>query len=247
MESRIYNVNLQSGYNTLTYIGISQYDAGVPLQFNVYDGATAASFPVGTTVKIQGVRPSGVGFNIDCTLTDNVVTVDTTTDMTGEAGKFPVEIRFESSGVDVGTVNFIFLIEKAPHPDGTIDADITRQLEFIERLEAVEDGKVPYPTPNTYGIQGQVLSTLGNGQTEWIDIATGGALTEEIVDMLMAVLTNAVYVSDQSANLETLREMLEEITPHVPTNDIDVFGNTILINATVEAPTPDADNGWLII
>ena len=41
--------------------------------------------------------------------------------------------------------------------------------------------------------------------------------------------------------------MLEEITPHVPTNDIDVFGNTILINATVEAPTPDADKGWLII
>lgn len=139
MESRIYNVNLQSGYNTLTYIGISQYDAGVPLQFNVYDGATAASFPVGTTAKIQGVRPSGVGFNIACTLTDNVVTVDTVTDMTGEAGKFPVEIRFESSGVDVGTVNFVFLIEKAPHPDGTVDADITRQQEVLDKLNELEE------------------------------------------------------------------------------------------------------------
>ena len=138
MESRIYNVNLQSGYNTLTYIGISQYDAGVPLQFNVYDGAVAASFPVGTTAKIQGVRPSGVGFNIDCTLTDNVVTVDTVTDMTGEAGKFPAEIRFEYSGVDVGTVNFILLIEKAPHPDGTVDADITRQQEVLDKLEELE-------------------------------------------------------------------------------------------------------------
>ena len=139
MESRIYNVNLQSGYNTLTYIGISQYDAGVPLQFNVYDGATAASFPAGTTAKIQGVRPSGVGFNESCTLTDNVVTVDTVTDMTGEAGKFPVEIRFTASGVDVGTVNFIFQIERAPHPDGTIDADITRQQEFVDRVEDIED------------------------------------------------------------------------------------------------------------
>lgn len=139
MESRIYNVNLQSGYNTLTYIGISQYDAGVPLQFNVYDGAVAASFPVGTTAKIQGVRPSGVGFNISCTLANNVVTVDSSTDMTGEAGKFPVEIRFEYSGVDVGTVNFTFLIEKAPHPDGTVDADITHEQEFIDRLEAIEE------------------------------------------------------------------------------------------------------------
>ena len=139
MESRIYNVNLQSGYNTLTYIGISQYDAGVPLQFNVYDGATAASFPVGTTATIMGVRPSGVGFSIACTLTDNVVTVDSSTDMTGEAGKFPVEIRFTASGVDVGTVNFVFLVEKAPHPDGTIDADITHEQEFIDRLEAIEE------------------------------------------------------------------------------------------------------------
>ena len=138
MESRIYNVNLQSGYNTLTYIGISQYDAGVPLQFNVYDGATAASFPVGTTATIMGVRPSGVGFSIACTLTDNVVTVDSSTDMTGEAGKFPVEIRFEYSGVDVGTVNFTFIIEKAPHPDGTVDADITRQQEVLDKLEELE-------------------------------------------------------------------------------------------------------------
>ena len=203
MESRIYNVNLQSGYNTLTYIGISQYDAGVPLQFNVYDGATAASFPSGTTAKIQGVRPSGVGFNIDCTLTDNVVTVDSSTDMTGEAGKFPVEIRFEYSGVDVGTVNFIFLIEKAPHPDGTIDADITHEQEFIDRLEALEEeivtdktlrirdraadaksagdairtltanmaSKVSVPQGG-YGTSGQVLSTLGNGATQWVDRLT---------------------------------------------------------------------------
>ena len=203
MESRIYNVNLQSGYNSLTYIGISQYDAGVPLQFNVYDGAVAASFPAGTTATIMGVRPSGVGFSIACTLTDNVVTVDSSTDMTGEAGKFPVEIRFTASGVDVGTVNFIFLIEKAPHPDGTVDADITRQETFIERLEQIEadivtdkmlqtrdrpadakstgDGlrtlaanmgnKVSVPIGG-FGTSGQVLSTLGNGQTQWVDRLT---------------------------------------------------------------------------
>lgn len=203
MESRIYNVNLQSGYNTLTYIGISQYDTGVPLKFIIYDGATAASFPAGTTAKIQGVRPSGVGFNESCTLADNVVTVNSSTDMTGEAGKFPVEIRFESSGVDVGTVNFIFLIEKAPHPDGTVDADITRQQGVLDRLEALEEEIVPDQTlrirgraadakstgdglrtlatnlgnkisvpTGGFGTAGQVLSTRGNGQTQWVDRVT---------------------------------------------------------------------------
>lgn len=197
MESRIYNVNLQSGYNTLTYIGISQYDAGVPLQFNVYDGATAASFPAGTTATIMGVRPSGVGFSIACTLTDNIVTVDTVTDMTGEAGKFPVEIRFESSGVDVGTVNFVFLIEKAPHPDGTIDADITHEQEFIERLEAVEDDKVPFPATNKYGTAGQVLSTRGDGTTEWISGGTSGdGLTDEIKAALLQLAQKVAYIDE---------------------------------------------------
>lgn len=139
MNDRTFKLNLQAGHSNLTCVGLSQYDAGVPLQFNVYDGATAANFPAGTTATIMGVRPSGVGFSIACTLTDNVVTVDTSTDMTGEAGKFPVEIRFTASGVDVGTVNFVFLIEKAPHPEGTIDADITHEQEFIDRLEAIEE------------------------------------------------------------------------------------------------------------
>ena len=196
MESRIYNVNLQSGYNSLTYIGISQYDAGVPLQFNVYDGATAASFPAGTTAKIQGVRPSGVGFNIDCTLTDNVVTVDSSTDMTGEAGKFPVEIRFTASGVDVGTVNFVFAIEKAPHPDGTIDADITRQQTFIERLEAVEDDKVPFPSTNKYGIAGQVLKTLGDGTTEWTNGASGQGVSEDLKVALLQIAQKVAYIDE---------------------------------------------------
>lgn len=74
--------------------------------------------------------------------------------------------------MDVGTVNFIFLIEKAPHPDGTIDADITHEQEFIERLEALEDDKVPFPETNKYGTGGQVLSTLANGKTEWVNRTT---------------------------------------------------------------------------
>lgn len=170
MDARRYNVNLRN--NDVVSVGLSQYDAGVDLDFTIYDGAESAEFPTGTTATIMGTRPSGVGFSTACTLTGNIVSVSTSTDMTGESGTFPVEIRFTNSGIDVGTINFMFAIEAAPHPDGTIDADITRQQTFIERLEAVEDDKVPYPATDKYGTSGKVLSTLGNGATQWVDRVT---------------------------------------------------------------------------
>ena len=136
MESRRYNVNLRN--NDVVSVGLSQYDAGVDLVFNIYDGAESAEFPTGTTATIMGTRPSGVGFSTACALTGNIVSVSTSTDMTGESGTFPVEIRFTNNGIDVGTVNFNFAIERAPHPDGTIDADITHEVEVLERLENIE-------------------------------------------------------------------------------------------------------------
>lgn len=151
MDTRAYNINLRNDYFNPVAVGLSQYDEGVVLAFSVYDGTDPAVFASGTTAQIMGVRPSGVGFDVACTLTDNVVTVSTITDMTGEAGIIPVEIRFYNSGVNVGTCNFIFVIEKAAHPDGTIDADITHEQTFIERLEALETNTVTDPTLSISG------------------------------------------------------------------------------------------------
>lgn len=152
MNDRVFAVDLQSGYNDLLHVGLSQYDVGVVLEFDVFDGGAAAVFPSGTTAKIQGVRPSGVGFDISCTLNGNVVTVSTVTDMTGEAGSFPVEIRFTASGVDVGTVNFVFQIEKAAHPDGTIDADITHEQDIVDKINQILIQTTPDTTLSEAGV-----------------------------------------------------------------------------------------------
>lgn len=203
MNDRVFAVDLQSGYNDLLNVGLSQYDVGVVMQFNVYDGARIANFAEGTTVTLQGRRPSGVGFMLNGTLSANVAIFTSTTDLTGEAGCFPAELRFVSGDTDIGTVNLMVQIERAPHPDGTIDADITRQETFIERLEALEEEIVPDQTlrirgkaadakstgdairtlaanmanklsapTGGFGTAGQVLSTLGNGQTQWVDRVT---------------------------------------------------------------------------
>ena len=159
MNDRVFAVDLQSGYNDLLHVGLSQYDVGVVLEFDVFDGGAAAVFPSGTTAKIQGVRPSGVGFDISCTLNGNVVTVSTVTDMTGEAGSFPVEIRFTASGVDVGTVNFVFQIEKAAHPDGTIDADITHEQDIVDKINQILVQTTPDPTLSESGKAADAAAT----------------------------------------------------------------------------------------
>lgn len=139
MQSRDYNINLRGEYNPVTAVYLSQYDSGVELHFHVYDGTEPAGISGGAEISIMGRRPSGVGFDIPCTLvSNNLIIVSTTTDMTGEAGTFPVEIRFSRAGTDIGTVNFDFVVEKAPHPDGTVDADITRQQDVLEKLDELE-------------------------------------------------------------------------------------------------------------
>lgn len=208
MNDRIFKLNLQAGHSNLTCVGLSQYDAGVPMKFYIYDGATAASFPSGTTAKIQGVRPSGVGFNESCTLTDNVVTVDSSTDMTGEAGKFPVEIRFEYSGVDVGTVNFVMSIEKAPHPDGTIDADITHEQEFIDRLEAIE---------------------------EWIATADQG-VSDELKAALLQIAQKVVYVDEHGQDY--YNDLYDALYPPAPPATLVSISAVYTQGGTVYASTP---------
>ena len=158
MEARKITVNLQPNSGMAQRISLSQYDVGVPMQITLTDGAVSASLPSGCTAKIHGTRPSGVGFSQSCTISGNVVSVNSTTDMTGEYGHFPAEIVLESSGKVIGSANFIMNIEKSPHPDGTIDSDIIRQASVEDRLEALEGSELTFTDPNN---DGNIVITIG--------------------------------------------------------------------------------------
>lgn len=238
MDARRYNVNLRN--NDVVSVGLSQYDAGVDLVFTIYDGAESAEFPTGTTATIMGTRPSGVGFSTVCTLTGDTVSVSTSTDMTGESGTFPVEIRFTNSGIDVGTVNFMFAIEVAPHPDGTIDADITRQQTFVERLEAVEDDKVPFPTTNKYGTAGQVLKTLGDGTTEWINRASGQGVSEDLKVALLQIAQKVAYIDEDGQDYyDALYDALYPPAALVSISAVYTQSGTITNYSTLDDLRPD--------
>ena len=135
MNSRDAVVNLQPG-TSIPVVRVSQYDVGVTLNFVVFDGNEPASFDSGTTVTIQATRPSGTGFVQNCMRAGNVVTVNTVIAMTQEYGRMQAELRFVNGSIDVGTGNFVYIVEKAAHADDTIDADVNQWTGLAQQIHA---------------------------------------------------------------------------------------------------------------
>lgn len=140
MENTLLNL-IPAAY--LPEIHLSQYDVGRTITFTLKDGASDYSVPSGASVKVKATKPSGFGFEVACTFNGGTVTLVTTDTMTPENGRFPAELSIVSGNTTVGTSNFIFNIERSPHPEGTIDGDaetiIPELTLLVERIEAAAD------------------------------------------------------------------------------------------------------------
>ena len=125
------NINLIPQYTYLGNLYFSQNDVGREATINLMDGSVAYTIPTGATVKLQATKPSGLGFSVTCTYSGNVVTVVSTATMTDEAGRFPCELQVTNSGVVLGSANFMFNVERNPHPNGTTDGTAESVLNDI--------------------------------------------------------------------------------------------------------------------
>lgn len=131
------NVNTTPGQfmPTLYY---SQGDIGREFEI-VLASSDGWSIPAGATVEMVATKPSGFGFSVAGTLTDNVASFTTTETMTNEHGRYPAEIRITSNGDVIGTANFYLSGEKDPHPAETIDGDASEIMPeltlLVERVE----------------------------------------------------------------------------------------------------------------
>ena len=140
MENTLLNL-IPAAY--LPEIHLSQYDIGRTLTFTLKDGASDYSVPSGASVKVKATKPSGFGFEVACTFNGGTVTLVTTETMTLENGRFPAELSIVSGNTTIGTSNFIFNIERSPHPEGTTDGDaetiIPELTLLVERIEAAAE------------------------------------------------------------------------------------------------------------
>lgn len=154
MENTLLNL-IPSSY--IPEIHLSQYDVGRTIPFKLMEGNSEYSIPSGANIKILATKPSGLGFEVACTFSGNVVTLVNTETMSNEAGRFRAELRITSGNVILGTSNFIMNVERSPHPEGTIDGDaetllpeLTLLVERIEnsnaRIESMTATATPVPS-----------------------------------------------------------------------------------------------------
>lgn len=131
---RAYKANMIPGGVTPT-INVSQYDNDYAVTVTLIEGAEIYTPPVGATIRVEGTKPDGHGFEYPCTYQGNVVTMPIYTQMTAVSGRFPIELVVYQSGLRVGSCNIVFAVEKAPLGE---DTDISETVipDIIDAAQA---------------------------------------------------------------------------------------------------------------
>jgi hypothetical protein len=94
-------------------VHLSQNDIGRVLQFELYDGVSAASITTGTTVTVEGTKPDRHAFQYDATISGNVVTVNTVQQMVIVPGTVECTLTLTYSGQVIGTALFFMEVERS--------------------------------------------------------------------------------------------------------------------------------------
>lgn len=115
-------------------IHVSQYDVGRTLQFIIYNGSSQYVFTSGESAILLGTKPDGHIFIYDLTISNNVLSIDTTEQMLAIPGNVKAEIRVQGADKDIGTANFIFSVEESPIYKDIIYSD--SEIPAIEKAAA---------------------------------------------------------------------------------------------------------------
>lgn len=127
-------LNLIPG-SVMPVVNVSQYDKARQFSITVYEGASTYSL-TGKDVQIRGTKPDGNGFAYDATdgvvsVSGSTVTISTTQQMTAVGGQTMAELRITQSGVILGTLNFVLMVEPSALSDDTPISDT--DIPAIER------------------------------------------------------------------------------------------------------------------
>ena len=189
METR--NVNITPGGAT-PVIHVSQNDVGRPIAINVTDGDDWYDL-TGCTVKLQGTKPSGLGYTVTGTVSGHKVTIVTTLQMTDEHGNIASELKITKNNTVIGTANIILAVEKDPHQPGTTDGSaetlVPELTILVERIE--EDAE--QITAEMTSLKNDTVAAAAIA-AESAEAATAAA---EEVEELIHDLTTPIWFDDE--------------------------------------------------
>lgn len=137
-------INLQYAPTAVNpVVHVSQFDVGRQFKFKLYDGSIAYSMPSGTTAQIDGIKPDGKGFSYtDCiSVSGNEATVTTKKQMTIVSGAVKCEIRFIKGDENIGTLNFLMIVEDSPINENTDISETVLPVIFRLATEQMENAE----------------------------------------------------------------------------------------------------------
>lgn len=272
MENTLLNL-VPASY--LPEVHLSQYDVGRELKFTLKDGSSDYTVPSGAVVTVKATKPSGLGFVVNATAEGSVVTLSNTETMTNENGRFPAELSITQGSTVIGTSNFIFNIERSPHPEGTIDGDAESLLPeltlLVERIEAAaedvdekaelflnlsaEAETLPAGSPATASYSDGVL-TLGiprgyDGDDTKADAIVKSASGEvaSFTDGGNGLLVKSLKVNivpKQSGSGEPSPDNVRPISGYTDVN-VNVAGGNLFDKALYPFLKDNDDKGWFIV
>lgn len=238
MNAQIVTVNLIPELSAPAVVRVSQYDVGRPLVFRVMDGMSMATLPQYWSAKVEGTKPSGLGFSETCTISGSTVTVSTTEAMTQEAGQIHAEISLTYTGVVIGTANFILAVEKTPHAEGTTDGTQETMANLETRLQGQIDG-LDSRIDAIEGDQSIVdeLDALDTRVTA-LEQGSGSGLTGDVKTALLSCFGHVAWAD---ANGQIYYNELRNALGYVPVTGISLSsvagniytGHTVTIAATI--------------
>ena len=210
----------------LPRVRVSQGDAEDRiLQFELFDGTTAADMTDVVDCYIGGTKPDGNGFTVSCTLASNVATAVLTDQATVLAGSIRCKLYLLSATGSVRSASFDFEVDPDPLADaGTSDTDITAIVqaaamyareaeESAEAAAASEEGAATAgAAAGQAAAEAVVAGKLDKVGGDSKDVVTTFTSQDNAADTGLITTTGQEVSVDTMASGETQSSLFNKIT-----------------------------------
>ena len=215
IQSQGIGLNIVPG-GIIPVVHATQYDVGRVFEFGLLDGNVTASIPSGTTVKVEGTKPSRHAFSYGspvATISGNVVTVSTADQMTAEAGSVECKLVLTYNSQVIGTAMFILECEVAGVQD---DVDISDTV-----LPAyMEAGRQNMLNAEAWAKGTKDGTAVGSGEPQYHNNAK--YWNDQTGSLATAASNSAAAAAGSAATSQTNRDQAKSWA--VPSTDPDSYG-----------------------
>ena len=230
-----YRIDLTPNASYTETVSVSQDDVGREIAVDLYLDGTAYTPTTGTTITMQGTKPSGLGYTITGTASGSTVTFLTTLEMTQEAGRFASEIVLTNGNTVIGTANFALYVEKNPHPENTIDGTGETMQNLTVRMDALEDDVAALESATDVPA-GYVPTADGQDGWSWQE-QEGGGVPTNVRQAILTLFESAAYaetgLTDEIAVVESWAEEVTALTLNQTSISISGSSTVQLVATTV--------------